>query len=210
MTSLSTTLKRFLNTSRDSDATGQPIPVPGHSFGEEIALTGLVVRSPTLHTVLKVQPHQSWVQGDEHLLLLAALFLIQARMPLAFLTTQTHCWLTFRKALTNTPGSISSTQFSSHSAPFLQCCLGLLWPLCRTWPSVLLNFIPLASAQWSACPDPSVGPSYSQAFFIPIWCHLKTYWGCPQSPYQTHQWRYWTDQAPVPPPTEHHSRPVAN
>ena len=46
MTSLSTTLKHFLNTSRDSDATGQPIPVPDHSFGEEIFLN--VQREPLL------------------------------------------------------------------------------------------------------------------------------------------------------------------
>ena len=38
-------------------------------------------------------------------------------------------------------------QSSSHSAPSLKHCLGLLWPKCRTWHLVLLNLIPLASAQ---------------------------------------------------------------
>jgi len=36
------------------------------------------------------------------LLLPAALFLIQARMPLAFLATWAHCWLTFSQLSTNT------------------------------------------------------------------------------------------------------------
>jgi len=35
-----------------------------------------------------------------------------------------------------------------------------------------------------ACPDPSVGPSYSQAdkHFPPTWCNLQTYWRCTQFP----------------------------
>ncbi|KAK4824615.1 LOW QUALITY PROTEIN: hypothetical protein QYF61_016921 [Mycteria americana] len=37
------------------------------------------------------------------LVLLATLFFIQARMPLAFLATWAHCWLIFRQLLTNTP-----------------------------------------------------------------------------------------------------------
>ena len=45
------------------------------------------------------------------LLLLTALFLLQARMPLAFLATLAHCWLMFSSVLTNTPRSISSTVF---------------------------------------------------------------------------------------------------
>ena len=53
------------------------------------------------------------------LLLLAAVFLIQARMPLAFLASCTHCWLMFSQASTNTPRSFSSKQLCSHSAPSL-------------------------------------------------------------------------------------------
>ena len=37
------------------------------------------------------------------LLLLATLFLIEARMPLAFLATWTHCWLMFSRRSTSTP-----------------------------------------------------------------------------------------------------------
>ncbi|KAK4823068.1 hypothetical protein QYF61_025407 [Mycteria americana] len=51
----------------------------------------LVVRGPKLNTVFEVQPHQ-WGTITA-LLLLATLFLIQARMPLAFLATWAHCWL---------------------------------------------------------------------------------------------------------------------
>ena len=67
------------------------------------------------------------------LVLLATLFLIQARMPLAFLATWTHCWLMFSRLLTSTPRSFSAGQLSSHSSPSLWCCMRLLWPKCRTW-----------------------------------------------------------------------------
>ncbi|KAK4821334.1 hypothetical protein QYF61_018239 [Mycteria americana] len=39
------------------------------------------------------------------LVLLAMLFLIQARMPLAFLATWAHCWLILSRLLTNTPST---------------------------------------------------------------------------------------------------------
>jgi len=92
------------------------------------------------------------------LLLLAALFLIQARMPLAFLFTWAHFWLLFSWLSTN------SLRFvSSHSAPSLQHCKGLLQPKCKTWHWVLLNFILLATAHNPTCPDLPVGPSYPQA-----------------------------------------------
>ncbi|KAK4809329.1 hypothetical protein QYF61_024565 [Mycteria americana] len=56
----------------------------------------LGVRGPTLNTAFEVQPHQCPVQGTiTALLLLATLFLIQARMPLAFLAAWAHCWLIF-------------------------------------------------------------------------------------------------------------------
>ncbi|KAK4824310.1 hypothetical protein QYF61_013055 [Mycteria americana] len=53
------------------------------------------------------------------LLLLATLFLIQARMPLAFLATWAHCRLIFRRLSTSTPKSFSARQLSSHSSPSL-------------------------------------------------------------------------------------------
>jgi len=46
------------------------------------------------------------------LLLLATLFLIQARMLLAFLATWAHCWLMFSRLSTNTPRSFSTGQLS--------------------------------------------------------------------------------------------------
>ncbi|KAK4814368.1 LOW QUALITY PROTEIN: hypothetical protein QYF61_017781 [Mycteria americana] len=54
----------------------------------------LVVRGPKLNTVFEVRPHQCRVRGMiTSLLLLATLFLIQARMSLAFFATWAHCWL---------------------------------------------------------------------------------------------------------------------
>ena len=44
------------------------------------------------------------------LLLLATLFLMQARMLLALLPTWAHCQLMFSRASTNTPRSLSSSQ----------------------------------------------------------------------------------------------------
>ena len=53
------------------------------------------------------------------LLLPATLFLIQARISLAFLATWAHCWLMFSRLSTSTPRSFSTGQLSSHSSPSL-------------------------------------------------------------------------------------------
>ena len=45
------------------------------------------------------------------LLMLATLFLIQARMPLAFLSTWARCWLMFSWLSTSTPKSFSAGNF---------------------------------------------------------------------------------------------------
>ncbi|KAK4815695.1 hypothetical protein QYF61_005508, partial [Mycteria americana] len=64
----------------------------------------LGVRGPTLNTAFEVRPHQCPVQDTiTALLLLATVFLVQARMPLAFLATWAHCWLIFSQLLINTP-----------------------------------------------------------------------------------------------------------
>jgi len=47
------------------------------------------------------------------------IFLIQARMPLAFLVTWAHCWLMFSQLSTNISMSFSAGQPSSHSTPSL-------------------------------------------------------------------------------------------
>ncbi|KAK4822584.1 LOW QUALITY PROTEIN: hypothetical protein QYF61_017170 [Mycteria americana] len=105
----------------------------------------LVVRGPKLNTVFEVRPHQCRVQRDNHVPSpLATLFLIQARMPLAFLATWAHCWLIFRRLLTNTPRPFSAGQLSSHSSPSLDgdstTSLGSLFQ-CLTTRSVK-NFFP--------------------------------------------------------------------
>ena len=56
------------------------------------------------------------------LVLFTAPFLIQARMPLAFLATWAHCWLIFSQLSVSTPRSLSIRQFSSPSYS-----VGLLW-----------------------------------------------------------------------------------
>jgi len=60
------------------------------------------------------------------ILLLATLFLIQTRMPLAFLATWAHCWLMISRMSTSTPRFFSTEQLSSHSSPRLWCFMGLL------------------------------------------------------------------------------------
>jgi len=95
----------------------------------------LVVRGPKLNTAFKVWPHQCQYRGTiPSLVPLATLFLLEARMPLAFLAPWAHCWLMFSRLLTSTPRSNSAGQLSRHSPP--QAC----------------------SVAWGCC-DPSAGPS---------------------------------------------------
>ncbi|KAK4815747.1 LOW QUALITY PROTEIN: hypothetical protein QYF61_006785 [Mycteria americana] len=64
----------------------------------------LVVGGPKLNTAFEVWPPSAEYRGTiTSLVLLATLFLIQARMPLAFLAAWAHCWLIFRQLSTNTP-----------------------------------------------------------------------------------------------------------
>ncbi|KAK4830648.1 hypothetical protein QYF61_012491 [Mycteria americana] len=81
----------------------------------------LAVRGPKLNTVFEVRPYQCRVQGHNRFPspAISTLFLIQARMPLAFLATWAHCQLTFKWLPTNTPRSFSARQLSSHSSPSL-------------------------------------------------------------------------------------------
>ena len=53
--------------------------------------------------------------------LLATLLLIQAKIPLAFLATQAHCWLMFNYQPTP-PGAFPPSAFN-RSAPHLQLCV---------------------------------------------------------------------------------------
>lgn len=70
-----------------------------------------VLRSPKLNTVLEVQLYQCWIMDDHVPALILTLFLIQARIPLAFLAIWACCCLMFSWVLTNTPMYISSTVF---------------------------------------------------------------------------------------------------
>ena len=158
---------------------------------------------------IQVQSHQGWVQRDDHFpALLAALLLIQARMP--FSATWGHCWLTFSQVLTNTPRSISSAQSSSYSA---QACS-------------------VAGVVVAEVQDPAFGPAELHPTGLspasqPVQIPLE---GLP-SPRQTHASSQLgvickfsegalhafirviskdTGQAPVPAPGEHHSWPVSS
>ena len=109
------------------------------------------------------------------LLLLAALLLIQTRMPLASLATWAHCWLMFSWALANTPRSISSTQPSIHSVPLCR----VVWGCCdqsaglHTWSCWISSHWPQPS--YPVCPDPSEGPSHPHAdqHFLPTYMYIS-------------------------------------
>ena len=73
-------------------------PVQRHAVHIQGLNVILAVRGPKLNTVLELQPHQGRVQKDDHFPAPAGLFLIHARMPLAFLVIQAHCWLMFTQA----------------------------------------------------------------------------------------------------------------
>ena len=121
----------------------------------------------TFPSLLEMQPHQSWVQRDiSSLLMLATLFLIQAKMPLAFLATWAHCWLMFSWASARTPRSSFSIQVSvtlpqAHSAAW-GCCNQSAGPStcsCRSsshWPQpsdpVLKGYHCTELGHWG--PDP--------------------------------------------------------
>ena len=74
------------------------------------------------------------------LVLLATLFLTQARLPL-FLAIWAHCWCEFSQLLTNTPTSLSVGQLSIHSSPSLCHCMRLLWLTCKIQHLALLIYL---------------------------------------------------------------------
>jgi len=85
-------------------------------------------------------------------------------MPLAFLATWACCWLTFSHRSTNTPRSVSSSQFSSH---FLPHTYSTAWA-CSGQSAGPSTWSCQSSSHRSqpnnpVCPGPSVGPSYPQA-----------------------------------------------
>ena len=88
------------------------------------------------------------------LLLLATLFLMQARMLLAFLATWAHRRLMFSRLSASTPGAFSAGQLSSHSSPRPSRCMGLLRPKGGSWRLALLNLIQLAWAHRSSLSRP--------------------------------------------------------
>lgn len=71
----------------------------------------LIMKNPKLNTVLEVWPCQCRVQRNYHLLLLAALFLMQAMLPLPSLALWTHFWLMFSQLSANTPDPLPPHSF---------------------------------------------------------------------------------------------------
>ena len=139
----------------------------------------LVVRSPKLNRVIEVLSLQcqEYRVTITSLLLLATLFLIQARTPLAFLVTWPHCWLMFSWLSANTSRSLSSWQLASHSAPCLQQCCSCCDQSAGHGTQSCQSSCSLGQPVDQAYPDPSTGPSYPQAdqHFLLTWCHLQTY-----------------------------------
>ena len=105
-----------------------------------------------------------------------ALLLIQARMPLAFLTTWAHCWLIFSWLSNSTPRSLSIRQLSSHSSPGLWvawCCCDKnagtdTWPYWNSY-SLPWPIDPVYSGP-SAVPFSPLADQHS----LPSWCLLRT------------------------------------
>jgi len=65
-------------------------------------------------------PHQGRVKlRITSLDLLAMLFLMHPKIPLAFLATRTHCWFTANLLSTGTPRSFFAELLSSRSVPVL-------------------------------------------------------------------------------------------
>jgi len=149
-----------------------PVISPGffllftHAFKQLSA--HLVVRGPKLNIVHKMSSHQCYVQGDNHFPdLLAALFLMQARMLFVVLATWAHFYLTFRCLLTSTIRSFSAEQLSSCSSPVPYQGMELLWPKCSAQYWTLLNIIQLDMVLWSSL-------SWSLCRAYPRYCGTKT------------------------------------
>jgi len=112
------------------------------------------LRCPKLNTVLKVGSNQ-W--GDYRskitsLVLLTTWFLIQARMPLAFLATWARCQLIFSQLSIRTPRSLSVRQLSRHPSP--QTC----WV---AWGCYDRNAGPNTWHYWNSCSSPwPIDPVY--------------------------------------------------
>ena len=81
---------------------------------------------------------------------LVMLCLMRPRMGFALLAARTCCWLLLSLLSASTPRSLSAGLPSGHSSPHLYLCPALLRPKCRIQHSVLLNFIPLITAQCSS------------------------------------------------------------
>jgi len=77
-----------------------------------VLMSFFVVRGPKLNAVLKMQPHQSWVQRYNHLCVPAGCTISDTSQ---HHPSRPHCWLMFSCVLTNTPRSFSSIWLTSHS-----------------------------------------------------------------------------------------------
>ena len=64
--------------------------------------------------------------------LLPMLFLLQPKIPVAFLATRTYWWCVVSLFCPRTPRSFCAELLSSSSAPSLSWCRGLFLPRCRT------------------------------------------------------------------------------
>ena len=133
-----------------------PLPFSEHAPGPQC----LVTRGPKLNSVLKVWPHQGWNRRTiTSLFLLATLFLMQTRMPLAFLATE-----------------LAHGQPSIHQHPQVRFLYTVFQPLCPKaviLPEVAAIFLSfftfisklLSTMSWIQWQNTSSHRKYSEFFF---------------------------------------------
>lgn len=75
--------------------------------------------------------------------------LLLSRIQFALLAAWAHCWLIVSLMLTSNPRSCSAGLVFSHYSPSSYWCPELPLPLCIIWHFILLNIMPLMTAQCS-------------------------------------------------------------
>jgi len=154
------------------------------------------------HSILNVaSPGQRRGRGGiTSLNLLATLFVMHPRMPLAFLASRAHSWLMAKLLFTRTPRSFFSELSYCRSFPNLFWCMWLFLPI-----NILAKPHQVPLCQLSACPHLNEwlhGLLVCQPL-LPALYHQQTCWGWTLSLHPGHWWRCWTRSDPALSPGEH-------
>lgn len=138
----------------------------------------LVVKGPTLNTAFELQPHQGWVQRDDHLPAPAGCTMSD--------TSQDAIWPSWSSG--HTASTCSAKHWPAPPGPFPthSLCTALFQACSADWGCFGQSSWPGTWSCWTSshwpqpsdpvCPDLSVGPSHPQAdpHLLPTWCHLQT------------------------------------